>query len=228
MAKLITGTTLGTTTVTFTTSQTWTCPAGVVTLLTAVGKGQDGTAATGGGYGPNTHQHQLLSTVQGVEGGAFPNHRVRYWSSSQSDLTAARDAINVGGNGSYTATNVLATWEFDTSKGDCSVYSTSPQLVTWTNALPNSAYVTVDSGWQTTGSVNATDSGISYIDWDEVGTYSGGTAATTGSNTTGFSKTWNGGVGIAATSTTYYNITVVPATGYPMVVPTGGYISITY
>jgi flagellar capping protein FliD len=220
MARLITGTALGTTTITFLTSQTWTCPAGVVTLLTVVGKGQDGTPATGGGYGPATHHTAEVAVVQGVSD-TLGSARLRFWSwgASQSDISAIRDQINVGGSGSYTS------YSIDQYTDD---YLKSTVTTTWTGAIPGSAATSVSARWKTSGNVVTTDFGVLTATWDELGTYSGGTAATTGSNTTGFSKTWNGGVGVGAVSTTYTNITVVPATGYPVVVPTGGYISITY
>lgn len=220
MARLITGTALGTTTVTFTTSQTWTCPAGVVTLLTVVGKGQDGAAAVAAGYGPTTPHTATVAVVQGLDGtiGSVKTH-FWSWGSSQSDISAIRDQINVGGSGSYTSYSITQYTDD---------YTKITETTTWTNPVPGSAATSTSAGWRTGGTVVVDDYGVLTATWDELGAYSGGTAATTGSNTTGFSKTWNGGVGVAATSTTYTNITVVPATGYPVVVPTGGYISITY
>lgn len=219
MAKLITAPSVGTT-VTFTTTQNWTCPAGVVTLLTVVGKGQNGTPATAGGYGPNTHRSASIAVIQYFNSNGFAlKPRFWSWGSSQSDISAIRDQINVGGSGSYTS------YSIDQYNDG---YYKFTVTTTWTNSVPGSALTSTSAGWKTSGIVSVGDYGELTATWDELGAYSGGTAATTGSNTTGFSKTWNGGVGVAATSTTYYNITVVPATSYPLVVPTGGYISITY
>lgn len=219
MAKLITAPSVGTT-VTFTTTQNWTCPAGVVTLLTVVGKGQDGTPATAGGYGPVTHRTATVAVVQGLDGliGSVKTH-FWSWGASQSDISAIRDQINVGGSGSYTSYSITQYTDD---------YTKTTVTTTWTNSVPGSAATSVSAGWKTAAPVAVDDYGVLTATWDERGTYSAGTAATTGSNATGFSKTWNGGVGVAATSTTYYTITVVPATSYPVVVPTGGYISITY
>lgn len=220
MARLIAGTTLGTTTVTFTSSQTWTCPTGVVTLLTVVGKGQDGTPATSGGYGPSTHHTQTVATITYYDsnGGAL---KPRFWSwgSSQSDISAIRDQINVGGSGSYTS------YDIEQYNDGYFKYTVT---TTWTDAIPSSAYTTLSPGWKTSGGVVVGDYGYFTVDWDELGPVTAGAPATTGADTTGFSKTFSGGVGVAATSTTYTNITVVPSTGYPVVVPSGGYISITY
>lgn len=219
MARLITAPSVGTT-VTFTTSQTWTCPAGVTNLITVVGKGQDGTPAVAGGYGPATHRTTTVAVVQGVDASSgLPKPTFWSWGSSQSDISAIRDQINVGGSNSYTSYSIN---QYNDG------YLKFTVTTTWTNAVPGSATTSTSAGWKTTGSVLVDDYGVLTAVWDELGTYSAGTAATTGSNTTGFSKTWNGGVGIPATSTTYTNIAVTPATGYPVVVPTGGYISITY
>jgi len=53
-------------------------------------------------------------------------------------------------------------------------------------------------------------------------------AATTGSDTTGFSKTFSGGVGGAASGTTYNDVAITPGASYSLVVPSGGSITITY
>lgn len=57
---------------------------------------------------------------------------------------------------------------------------------------------------------------------------SGGSPATTGANATGFGITFPGGVGGTAPTTTYNNVAVTPATSYPLVVPSGATIQITY
>jgi hypothetical protein len=55
-----------------------------------------------------------------------------------------------------------------------------------------------------------------------------GTAATTGASSTGFNRTFPGGTGGAASTTTFNNVPVVPNNPYPLVIPTGGTITITY
>lgn len=50
--------------------------------------------------------------------------------------------------------------------------------------------------------------------------------ATTGASTTGFNKTFPGGVGGPATPVTFENIPVVPLQGYSIVVPAGGSLTI--
>jgi hypothetical protein len=53
-------------------------------------------------------------------------------------------------------------------------------------------------------------------------------SATTGASATAFGKTFPGGVGGPASTTTFNNIAVTPLQSYPIVVPTGGSITITY
>lgn len=53
--------------------------------------------------------------------------------------------------------------------------------------------------------------------------------ATTGASTTGFGKTFPGALGnVAPAVTSFQNVAVTPGTGYPIVVPTGGSLTITY
>lgn len=56
----------------------------------------------------------------------------------------------------------------------------------------------------------------------------GNSPATTGASTTGFGKTFPGGLGGAANTTTFNSVTVTENTSYPIVVPTGGSLTITY
>lgn len=58
--------------------------------------------------------------------------------------------------------------------------------------------------------------------------YYPGTAATTGASATAFGKTFPGGTGGAASTTTFSNIPITPGATYSIVVPSGGSITITY
>jgi hypothetical protein len=51
---------------------------------------------------------------------------------------------------------------------------------------------------------------------------------TTGPDTTGFGRSFAGGVGGIATPATFNDVIVTPGQSYALVVPTGGYITITY
>lgn len=56
----------------------------------------------------------------------------------------------------------------------------------------------------------------------------GGSPATTGASASGFGKVFPGGVGKPATAVTYNNVAVTALASYPVVVPAGGSITITY
>lgn len=56
----------------------------------------------------------------------------------------------------------------------------------------------------------------------------GGSSPTTGASASAFGKTFPGGTGGAATTTTYPNVAVNPGTSYSVIVPSGGLITITY
>jgi hypothetical protein len=56
----------------------------------------------------------------------------------------------------------------------------------------------------------------------------GGTSATTGASASGFGKVFPGGVGGPASTVTYDNVAVTALASYPVVVPSGALITITY
>lgn len=55
-----------------------------------------------------------------------------------------------------------------------------------------------------------------------------GTPPTTGANTTGFGEFFPGGTGGAASTVSFTAVPVTPNTGYPIVVPSGGRLTITW
>lgn len=59
-------------------------------------------------------------------------------------------------------------------------------------------------------------------------TFDESTPARTGANTTGFGKTFPGGVGVPATPATYNDVPVVQNSSYALNIPPGGSITITY
>jgi hypothetical protein len=225
MAKLIAPVSNSVTSVTFTTSQTWTSPVGVTNLITVVGKGADGTAAVPPTYDGDVPRIGTVTVILGFNStpsspyGSGNTPGSWSWAASQNDAPTCASTINLGGSGSvngYIITQYGTEYHYDFT------------TITYTNAITGSATVSTDAGWKTSGLVVDGDNGTSYVHWAELGSYSGGSSATTGANTTGFSKTFSGGVGVTATTTTYNNVTITASTGYPLVVPSGGYITITY
>jgi len=229
MAKLLaTAGPVVTTTVTFTTNQTWTSPVGVTNLITVVGKGQDGAPAVPPYYDPAVTRDATVVTIRGFQY-VSTNSPYGYndvsgtwdWSSSQNDAPNAASTLNIGGTGTVYGMSLI-------QYGVEYHYDVVP--INFTNAITGSATSSTDgpSFWKTSGPVASGDWGNSYVTWHELGAFHSGVSATTGASTTGFSKTFSGGVGVEAATTTYHNVTITASTGYPIVVPSGGYITITY
>lgn len=228
MARLIGGTINSTVSVTFTTSQTWTSPVGVVNLISVVGKGADGAPAVPPTYNGDVARSATVETLRGLqyssEYSPYPsqnNFGTWDWAASQNDAPTCASTINVGGSGTVYGVSI---YQYALE------YHYIINEITFTNAITGSAVATTDPYpiWKTSGLIEGGDFGSSYVSWSELGTYSGGSGATTGASSTGFGKTFTGGVGVAAVASTYTNVTITASTGYPIVVPSGGYITIVY
>lgn len=196
-------------TLTFTSSQTVTIPAGVTKLDTLVGKGQDGS---GGGYESETFTIASVSKSSSQFGGTPENNQA---------------VISDG---------VLEAEKFNQSSGERRVTYTS-----YTHRVGTDDLVQVT----TASRVARIDGAASVSVRDGTGgaggriTYNMATTprvtvtalslknGTTGANTTGFARTFEGGSGVPATPVNLSNVAVTPGS-YQLVIPTGGYITITY
>lgn len=200
-------------TVTFTSNTDWVAPS--TTLLTVTGHGASGAPAGG----TTSHSVPVSSLVfngnSHVAGALTPHTYSR--ASLQDVATAAVAAFNVGG--SVTFRSVGITCFSDNWQGVSDV---------GTNIRNN---VVANSSGIITNTLNGTGA-IDYIlqggnETIEVG-YDQVSVMTTGADATGFSKTFPGGVGGAASSVTFNNVGVIANTHYSIVVPSGGQIQITY
>lgn len=89
------------------------------------------------------------------------------------------------------------------------------------NVVPGSASYSTNNMWQSSGP--ATGSGFATHFWSYT------IPASNGANATGLGKTFPGGTaGGAAPTTSFSNVAVTPGTSYPIVVPAGGQVSISY
>lgn len=127
---------------------------------------------------------------------------------------------NVQGVAEGVAANLNASGSISFDRYVIQVYP--DETNTYTTSTPSiegyDADATFTGGWGTSGHISSSGtSRVSYThDID-------GTAAT------GFSKTFPGGVsGGVAPTTSFTNVAVVPGNSYPVVVPTGGAVQITY
>lgn len=192
----------------FNSSESWPCPAGVTMLLSAVGKGSNGTA------GSVTTTYAAVTIIEYVSFGTSPAGGNLLWEHVQG--RAAPVAVDVNADGSATFYQAIArVWP----DGSNEVSNSSSLLIT--DAVPGSASVSSTDGWSSSGSIS--EYGTEGVTYDYVAGAQAGAAAS------GFSKSFPGGeVGSPAPTTSFANIAVVPGTPYPVNVPLGGSITIQY
>lgn len=198
---------LNLTTTTFTSNGTWVAPAGVALVITLTGKGQDGAA----GY---------WTDIYTADGG--------YVSYVQSNAIAGVSSTTIEGR---------AQIEWDKFP---TVHDPNGAVVNWlywyyASTTTSGSYsglirlksgfskTKTGSGWGTTYTTPPA-SDVSY----RVGNMEQYVYPTTGANSSGLGYTFNGGVAGPATPATYNNVAVTPGNSYPIVVPSGGYVTIQY
>jgi hypothetical protein len=181
-------------------TSSWTSPSGVTKIQTAIGKGADGTPAV---WNNVTIGYAFPNSALGSSGSILD------WSTVYSDANALLSTANAGGTGDRLITAEYYIWP---------LYSDNTAGARTTLSYPNTrirntaALVPVPSGTPTSGQVLY---GSGYLYWAVVcDKYFD---ATTGANTTAFSLSFPGGVGGAATTTTYNNVTISPSTTYTIV-----------
>lgn len=199
---------------TFTSNETFVVPFGVSQLESLSGKGAAGLP-------PQTitdSRSRIVSSVIAFSSGSGPSTGSLTWNDFQGDAAAARNIINAGGSGSFSGASYAGFPNTNT-------YSIGLNTGTFTNAVPGSAYVQNSAGWKTSGPILVGDDGASEVYWQE---YAGTTPATTGASATGFGRTFPGGTGGAASTTTFGATAVTGGQSYSVIVPSGGSITITY
>lgn len=214
------------TTQTFTANATWVAPATTSSITTLVGKGSDGTAAGAPYNDPSTSRSAVVATNRGLQylhddaPYTYNNTAGQWdWSFSQNEGPGKSATINAGGSGSVGTSYV---------EQYVNNYHYELDTITFTNAIAGSATFSTSAGWKTAGPVASGDFGTTTLAWSELGAAHAGTSATNGSNTTGFGFTFSGGVGGSAAPVTQSNVAVTPSSSYPLVIPAGGSITITY
>lgn len=200
---------------TFTSSTTWTAPAGVTNLISAEGKGSDDTESYWNGYfvnifiGPSCGgSSQLGSTLP--------------WSSVISQMDSMVSAANQVTTNSAGATGYSVIWNYS---------------YLWCNTQNQWLLGSVFSArtserWRRVGTLANPITGSGNVPTSTYTNYSatGGTLerfieGTAGTAATGFGRTFPGG----ASPTTFTDITVTPGQSYTLSIPSpGGYISISY
>lgn len=213
------GTTLTLTTVTFTSSTSWTAPAGVTNLTTVSGRGSNGQA--------NYYVNDTIAYIEVRPQSGTALLGPLDWSTAYSEAQALVNNTNAGGSGPRTANPGFPATYYVTSSNlySKSLGTSQSYQVNGTAVLQN--YY----GSPTTGTVYYTDLLISIgaflCNVDVLNIGPAGTAST------GFGQTFPGGAASGGTApiTVFNNVSVTPGTSYSITIPTDRpdpYITIQY
>lgn len=192
------------TTVTFNSSTTWVAPPGVTLLTTASGYGAAGTASN-----VITLDYAMITvtfrTDASTGAGNFD------WTTESNYVDGVVADMNADGAASWTQ-YFIDVWPDGTN----TITSTHP--VSDSGNIAGSAYRTGPAS----GPATQTDRIDMYVSYDAGGT--------SGAVSTAFSLSFPGGTPAVPTpsATTYNNVAVVPGTSYPIVVASGGAVTITF
>lgn len=203
-------------TATFTSSGSWTAPAGVTNLTVLTGAGGTGTPFSSewindSSLGYAAYSYESDNTT-GVVNGA-PTY---------AEIATYGDSVLASINSS-TADRTVSWTEYRY------FYNPSNQktltLTGTTTSRVRGVVVKTFGAWDNTSSQPVLGLGNGW--------YFGGEqyyeqAATTGGNSSAFGNTYAGGVGGAATPVTTNNVTVIPGQTYTITVASGGYVTFQY
>jgi hypothetical protein len=198
---------------TFTSNSTWTAPVGVTLIDTVVGKGANGTP----GSTTTSWTDTRIDRVSGVSSGTGKNAGAQSWSLFQDDAPLMASRVNSGGSGGLEG--VIYTGYIGTNTHDIDI-----SYGVYFDAIPGTASYYTTGGWKSSGIILSGDYGESWIRYQRTITVT----ATTGANATAFGKTFPGGAGGPAIPASYSAVPVTPGQSYPIVVPSGGSVTITY
>lgn len=211
---------------TFTGNATWVAPATTTSIQTLTGTGQDGIAGTSGYNDAPTNHDATVVFMSGYQYSSdtspYPDHNSAGqwdWANVQNDAPNAAATINGGGSGTV--------YRLDVQQYGLE-YHYSITGIPFTNAIPGSASSSVGSFWQTSGPLMGGQQGESFVHWQEYGAFHAGTSGSNGANASGFGFTFAGGVAGPATPSVQSGVAVTPGNSYPMVIPAGASITLTY
>lgn len=213
------------TTVTYTSNTTFVVPLAVNVLRTVTGKGQDGINGSVGGYITASPTGFDTSTRVSITTG-FTSQVPNYFPPDPySSYAAIVSTINSTSGLTASSGTVYGeeTWIFSTTT-NASNFNSSPFTL---SAYYMGGTASISGSWPgTLSNPQAGSYTVSYQAYNQ---------ATAGANTTGFSLTFSGGAvtsvpttAAAATPVTYTNVAVTPGASYPLVIPSSGYITISY
>lgn len=208
-------------TVTFTSNTTWVAPTGVSVLRTMSGYGG---AATPDTYTTNLGFSSSGAYAVGLSG--LTNAPYAQWANLYANLQS--EIAKVTGN---VGVNKLTSYGLEYFIGTDDTWNSSP--FTQDKWVSGSSYsITTFGSPQSSGNILYSD-GTDY--WTIV--VNGYQLGSNGTATTGVGKTFPGGTltgsepyrtAVAPVTTNFTNVTVTPGVSYPIVVPSGGSLTITY
>jgi hypothetical protein len=225
------------TTVTFTSDATWTAPPYVNTLVQMVGYGTNATSDNYPGITDNTLIYRCSRATSGGTSGTYD------WSYIYNNLQDWITYINTGTPGTRSSTPIGRVFTNGYGIFTDNTYSGTPSAVVPAGSngfapeyfeigsgSDGSQFSVPSSGTITYANTPTNNSNNTVrVNFRPVYLGSDGTAAT------GVGKTFPGGtydfatgIGGAAPTTTFSNVTVTPSSSYSIVVPSGGQIAISF
>lgn len=226
-------------TVTFTSNTNWYAPSNVTNIITLVGKGQNAVSDYTTPNQPVSWCH--ISNISISFSTGIDPRTYSYDSVYSTFITGRLSAVNTGSGVITVARRSWYSSIYNTGNfggagdiGSPSVdffLSGTQTYVAGTGSVQNPGGQFLTPYVWPTGTQMGYQAGKSSQGAMVVATaYTYGNA---GANTTGFGYTFNGGTYVAptgnpATPVTINNLSVTPGTTYPLVIPSGGYIAITY
>lgn len=213
------------TSVTFTSNGTWTAPVGVSNVVSASGKGAAGVS-------------DYVGQVSGSQAGQIhleaPSTNAPYaqWATAYNNHLTALSQLNLSyptyGPSNFTTGYVAVLQPSDYW------YLISGNTANLSGVYLTGYDVSILGSPQTSG--NMTYAGTSSLDQWIIYVY-GYVAGGVGASSTALGQTFPGGsytgtypngTGNPATTTTFTNVAVTPGTSYPIVVPSGGQVTLQY
>lgn len=212
----------------------WPCPATTTSLESAIGVGAAGAPAVAAAYTAASviassmdYEHDVSPVL--TSAGALT------WFNFNSQVDSVKAAIDAAAAGTSAATYTRYSANVNKTAGGSYSYDESyvgGQSTVNGNIRAGSTFLSSSGGGGSSGSqVTGVASYTAYyfVNYEYL-TPGTGLAATTGTSSTivALSLTFPGGTGGAGSNTSYFNVPVTPSTSYPIVVPAGGSVTLTY
>lgn len=211
----------------FTSNGSWTCPAGVTSLIYLRGKGQNATS----------DYPEIITfsyTVFGIDTGTGPNSPFAAWGSVVGDAVTNYGTV-INSVGLISGPTSIYTTERNIYPNDTWSFSSTGNFNFDGYYISNVSNVLPSGNAQSGGIIVYAGGTFEYGSW-----YFSVTRilyGSVGANTTAFGYTFSGGtltgsypnqVGNSAVTTTYTGVSVTPGTTYSIVVPSGGSVEFAY